>query len=292
MSRRTAVVPVLLLVIGGLIAIPAGVALAGEPADAYATADDVQTETDADISLEIDPGFGLKYAGEPFVIAVKVFNAGPAPVTGATAVLRLPAGLAVVSAGFSCVPDGTGSVCTIGPMSLPPAAGSTALVLLEASAAGDYPITGSVTADQPDPQPANNADSAVVTVLPSADLAVTIAESADPSRPGKAFTYTVTVTNDGPSPASAVRLTDGWSAAVSGGVELLSVAATQGRCVAVAASRIECDLGELAAGATAIVTVQLRPRGVGSVSDEARVTATEHDGDPADNLATETTTVR
>ena len=163
---------------------------------------------------------------------------------------------------------------------------------MSASVAGNHTISGSVTADQPDPQPANNVDSVTFTVMPGADVAVTLAESADPTDPGKALAYTATVTNHGPSPASAVRLTDEWSATVSGGVQLLTAGASQGQCTLTAAERIDCDLGELASGATATVTVRLRPRGVGSVTNHTQVTATEHDRDPTNNLATETTSVR
>lgn len=257
-----------------------------------------QTETttvtmpiDADIALELDAGAGPMYAGELFFISAGVFNSGPAPATGVTAVLRLPAGLSVIS-GASCIPDDAGSVCTIGPMELPASGGGIALLGMSASAAGIYTISGSVTADQPDPQPANNIDSVTFTVAPGADVAVTIAESADPTNPGRALTYTMTVINHGPSPAAAVSLTDEWSVAVSGGVTLLTVDASQGQCAVTAPSRIGCSLGGLAGGATATVTVRLQPRGVGSVTNQAHVTATEHDRDPTNNLATETTVVR
>ncbi|MFI7577417.1 hypothetical protein [Micromonospora sp. NPDC049497] len=261
--------------------------------------DNTQTETttvtmpvDADVSLNLDAGAGPRYAGEPFFISAGLFNFGPAPATGATTVLRLPTGLSVESSGASCIPDVAGAVCTIRPMDLPPTGGSVALLQMSASAAGDYTISGSLTADQPDPQPANNTDSVTFTVMPAADVAVTVVESADPTGPGQPLTYTVTATNHGPSPASAVSLTDRWSGAVSGGLTLLTVGASQGQCVLIAPDRINCELGQLASGATAAVTIRLRPRGVGSVTNQAQVTATEHDRDPANNLATKTTLVR
>jgi uncharacterized repeat protein (TIGR01451 family) len=255
----------------------------------------IQTESttvtaEADVSLQLGEVFGVVYAGQPFFLWVQQFNAGPSPATGVTTTLRIPAGLAVVSGG-SCIPDGGGSVCTVGPSALPPLTGSIALLQIAAGAAGEYAISGSVVADQPDPLPANNADSVTFTVTAAADLAVGVAESADPSGAGKPLTYTMTVTNRGPSPASAVSLADEWSAALSGGVELLSVGTSQGACTITASSRFGCDLGMLSGGATATVMLRLRPRGVGTLTNRADVTAVEHDPDPANNVASESTVI-
>ena len=152
-------------------------------------------------------------------------------------------------------------------------------------------MLGSVTSDQPDPVVSNNADSTVVNASPAADLSVQIAESADPATPGQALTYTVTITNLGPSPASAVTLADTWSTTVPGGVQLLSFGATQGQCAQTVDRSIDCQLGELASGATATVTIRLRPRGVGSVSDHAQVSAAEFDPDTTNNADSETTRI-
>jgi uncharacterized repeat protein (TIGR01451 family) len=254
-----------------------------------------QTETttvisEADVALDLGSVFGVVYAGQRFFLSVRMSNAGPSPATGVTVTLRLPAALSVAS-GASCTPDGAGSVCTIGSNALPPSAGSVALIEMSASAAGDHTITGSVVADQPDPQPANNADSVTVTVTPAADVAVAVAESADPTAAGKPLTYTVTVTNHGPSPASAVSVTDEWSAAVSGGVTLLSIGTSQGQCTVTAPGQFRCEFGVLTAGDQASVTLRLRPQGVGSVTNRAEVTVAEHDPDPTNNAVTETTVV-
>ncbi len=259
------------------------------------SSNNIQTETttvtaEADVSLQLGDVFGVVYAGQPFFVTAQMSNAGPSPATGVTTTLRLPAGLAVVS-GASCLPDGAGSVCTVGPTALPPSTGSVALLQIAADAAGEYAISGSVVADQPDPLPANNVDSVTFTVTAAADLAVAVAESADPSGAGRPLTYTVTVTNRGPSPASAVSLADEWSAALSGGVDLLSVGTSQGACTVTASSRFGCDLGVLPGGATATVMLRLRPRGVGTLTNRADVTAAEHDPNPANNVASESTVI-
>ncbi|HJU97999.1 MAG TPA: hypothetical protein VJ644_08490, partial [Jiangellaceae bacterium] len=90
---------------------------------------------------------------------------------------------------------------------------------------------------------------------------------------------------------SAVLLTNTWSTAVRGGVQLLSFGAGQGQCVLTGETTIDCQLGGLASGATATVTVRLRPRGVGSITDQAQVSAAEFDPETADNADSETTRV-
>jgi len=116
-------------------------------------------------------------------------------------------------------------------------------------------------------------------------------DSTDTATPGSAITYTVTVTNHGPSPASAVTLTDTWSTTARGGVQLLSFAAAQGQCALTSNQRIDCQLGGLASGASTTVTVTLRALGTGSVTDQAQVSAAEFDPDTANNTGAETTTV-
>ncbi|WP_161557749.1 DUF11 domain-containing protein [Micromonospora sicca] len=261
-----------------------------DPSDNARTATTtVTTPTEADVALQLSGPYGPVHAGTSFFISAQMSNAGPATATGVAARLRIPAGLSIDSSA-SCVPDGSDSVCTFGPTELPPSTGAIAPIAVTASASGTHTISGSIGADQPDPQPANNAASVTVTVLPAADLAVTIGESADPTPPGRPLTYTVTVSNQGASP-SAAHLAQEWSATVSGGLTLLAVQASQGACGSATAGRVECDLGTLAGGATATVVVELRPQGLGTVTSQARVTGTEYDGNPTNDLASETTVV-
>ncbi len=190
-----------------------------------------------------------------------------------------------------CTDTGSGLSCTYSLGSLPAGRGIGEIIGVSASGAGSYTVQGSVAADQPDPVLSNNSDSTLVTVTPAADLSAQIAGPAGPAAPGSAITYTVTVTNNGPSPASAVVLADSWSTTVAGGVQLLSFATTQGQCALTNDQRIDCQLGGLANDATTTVTVTLRARGTGSVTDQAQVSAAEFDPNTADNADSETTTV-
>jgi uncharacterized repeat protein (TIGR01451 family) len=247
--------------------------------------------TEAEVSIDL-PTSVEGYAGQNFIwLSVEVRNGGPASATGLTVTLQFPSGLSQGYGGGVCTDTGSGQSCTYAiPGSVPAGSGVVDLIGVAASAAGSYTVSGSVTADQPDPVLSDNSDSTLVTVTPAADVSAQIADSTDPATPGTAIAYTVTVTNHGPSPASAVALTDSWSATVSGGVQLLSFATTQGQC-ALTGNRIDCQLGGLASGATATVTVTVRPRGTGSITDQAQVSAAEFDPDTANNADSETTTV-
>ena len=68
--------------------------------------------------------------------------------------------------------------------------------------------TASASSDVADPNGANNSASDIDTVTRSADLSIAKTDSADPVIPGQAFTYTLTVTNAGPSNATALTVSD------------------------------------------------------------------------------------
>jgi uncharacterized repeat protein (TIGR01451 family) len=123
-----------------------------------------------------------------------------------------------------------------------------------------------------------------------ADLSVTKTDSPDPVVARSNLTYTVTVTNDGPATATGVTLVDRLPDAV-----FVSATSSQGTCVRQGKGRrdgdLVCDLGTLAPGASATVTIVVTPSRDGTITNTATVRANEPDADRADNTATETTTV-
>ena len=244
--------------------------------------------TAADVSINL-PDSVRGHAGQPIQFGFDVQNAGPATATGVTATLRFPAG--VTPSRGTCTDTGSGLSCSYSLGSFLPHTASISLLMLTVSAAGSYTVHGSVTSDQPDPVTTNNVDTASVSVQPAADLSVHVADSSDPALPGLALTYTATITNRGPSPALAVDLTDTWDTTVGGGVALLSVRSSQGQCSPTSGASIGCQLGELASGAVATVTVSLRPQGTGTVTATASVSAPEFDPDGTNNTDSETTQV-
>jgi uncharacterized repeat protein (TIGR01451 family) len=101
--------------------------------------------------------------------------------------------------------------CNLG--SLANAASATITVVGTADASGSISNQVSVSADEADPDPADNTASETTAVNPSADLSITKSDDADPVAVGATVTYTLTVTNDGPDTANNVTVTDSFSGA-------------------------------------------------------------------------------
>jgi uncharacterized delta-60 repeat protein/uncharacterized repeat protein (TIGR01451 family) len=145
-----------------------------------------------------------------------------------------------------------------------------------------------VTAEYPgDATHAGSTSNTVMQVVNAvADLSISKADSPDPVNNGQTLTYTLSVANAGPDPASGVVVTDSLPATVTFG----SASASQGTCTQ-ASGMVSCALGSMASGGTATVTITVTPTASGTITNTATVFGNETDPDPADNTDTETTTV-
>src|SRR5207244_8259436 len=93
--------------------------------------------------------------------------------------------------------------------SLPPGAAPPITIVVTApSEGGTITNTATVSAATSDPNPANNTATASTTVIASADLSITKSDAPDPVPPGATLTYTLVDTNNGPSTAAKVTVTD------------------------------------------------------------------------------------
>ena len=101
--------------------------------------------------------------------------------------------------------------------------------------------------------------------------------------PGRVFvgqdvTYTILVTNDGPNIATGVIVTDTLPA----GAAFVTAGTTQGT-VSESGGVVTATLGELASGATATVTITVRPTAAGTLSNIASVAGQQPDPNPGNN---------
>lgn len=119
-----------------------------------------------------------------------------------------------------------------------------------------------------------------------ADLSLGKADSPDPVGVGQTLTYTLTARNGGSSDATGVRVVDDLPA----GVTFVSADASQGTCTR-AGNQVTCELGNLANGASATVTIKVTPQSEGTLTNTARVSGTESDPDGSNNQATQETRV-
>jgi len=149
---------------------------------------------------------------------------------------------------------------------------------------------GTITGLRFDPSP-GNASRAHVDIVsitsepPSSDLAISKTDSADPVTVGNLLTYTITVTNNGPSTATGVTMTD----ALPGTLTFVSATPSQGSCTT--RGTIRCDLGILVTGDSATVTIVVVPTQPGDINNTAAVSADEPDPDTSNNSATQVTTI-
>ena len=107
-------------------------------------------------------------------------------------------------------------------------------------------------------------DTFVRDMRPAADLAVSIEDSPDPVLERGQVTYTVTVDNLGPGQAPNTRLVDALPASPT----FVSATASQGSCVRDVTSKsggvLTCELGTIAAGGQATVTIVVATRRAGA----------------------------
>ncbi len=119
-----------------------------------------------------------------------------------------------------------------------------------------------------------------------ANVVVTKTDSADPVNVGSTFTYTVTVRNEGPDPATNLMMTDTLPA----GVAFVSGTSTRGNC-AQNMGTITCTVASLPVSATLVLTANVVALQTGTLSNTARAQADELDAFPLNNSDTETTMI-
>jgi uncharacterized repeat protein (TIGR01451 family) len=121
-----------------------------------------------------------------------------------------------------------------------------------------------------------------------ADISVTKTDSPDPAHVGQNLTYTITVANGGPATATGVAVNDALPKNAGFG----SATSSQGTCTLKPQKRlVTCALGSLAGGASARVTIVVKPTSKGTITNTATASANQADPNTADNSATATTTV-
>jgi uncharacterized repeat protein (TIGR01451 family) len=222
---------------------------------------------------------GSVTAGTDMTWRLTVSNAGPSDYLANVQLAdTLPAGLTFVTASGASCSEAAGVVACAVASSL--AAGATRVVDIvthvdAAQAVGTVTNTATVSgtdAANGDPSPSNNTDSAPVNVVRSTTLrAAKVMTSPMPVVAGTPVTFQVTVTNDGPSTATGVVVSDPMPA---GFVATSANPATD--CI-LASGTVTCALGTLAVGASRIVTISATPDAglaAGSFTNTAHVSST------------------
>ena len=258
---------------------------AGAPNDAT-----VDTVVGRAADLQIDKtASGPFIAGTTVLFDLAIQNNGASDATNLVITDALPAGTtfdpALSSSGCALV--GGDVECSISGLAAGASTSVTIAVELPATLADGATLsnTADVSADETDPVPANNEDDVDFTVERIADLGVIKSVSPDTVAAGSNLTFTIDVTNEGPSEATGVTVTDTLPA----GVTLVSAPGCSG------SATLSCTVGTLAPGATAQFTVVVAvPAGAADgidLTNTADVAGNETDPEPTNNSSRATATV-
>lgn len=106
-----------------------------------------------------------------------------------------------------------------------------------------------------DPVAGNNNILISSTVRRQADVSVGVVATPDPSGTNNPLTYTVTVTNFGPDPATNIQVVDNFQNSSPNIYTPTTITPSQGSCNAPTASSVTCPLGTIASGGTATVVL-------------------------------------
>ncbi len=248
----------------------------------------------ADVIVEKSASPSPVVAGETLTYTLVVSNAGPSDAQNVvlTDVLPVELTLAGCSAtGASCIVAGN-SITVEWPalaLNAQQRITLTAQVSSEVLAGASITNTAYVTSSTPDPNAGNNVDDEITPVEARADLSIVkIAEPASVIA-GETLTYTLVVSNAGPSAAQPVTITDQLPA------ELTFVSCTSNGACANAGNSITITFAALAVGEAQTITL-VTTVGIGVLSgtlinNTAAITSTTPDPNPIDNTDDVTTPV-
>ena len=268
-----------------------------DPDLANNTATDTDTLTpEADLSVTKTDGQTAAVPGEAVTYTIVVSSAGPSSVSGATVTDTLPASLqsatwtCSASAGSSCTASGSGSINDTVDLLANGSATYTLTATVSAGATGTLANTATVASlGASDPDLANNTATDTDTLTPEADLSVTKSDGQTAAVPGQAVTYTIVVSNTGPSSVTAATVTDTLPASLQSATWTCSASAGSS-CTASGSGSINDTVDVLAGGsATYTLTATVSAGATGTLVNTATVvSAGVSDPDLANNTATDT----
>ncbi|HEX9756175.1 MAG TPA: hypothetical protein VGB26_00070 [Nitrospiria bacterium] len=228
-------------------------------------------------------------AGTQLTYTVTVTNNGPDNGTNVILTDTLTPGLTFISATpsqGSCSETGGVVTCPLG--NLANGLSATVTIVGIPTTDGSITNTATVSGNEGDPNSGNNSVSEITTVNPaSSDLSIIKTDSPDPVLVGQNLVYTLTATNNGPSIANGITVTDTLDSSVT----FLSATPTQGSCFE-SGGTVTCSLGTLSNGSGAAITILVQPTLEGSISNSASVTANENDPNGTNNSDSEITNVK
>ncbi|HEV3117775.1 MAG TPA: DUF11 domain-containing protein, partial [Gemmataceae bacterium] len=295
-------------------------AASGSTISNTATASSTTTETGTDHTSTVNSSVaasadltvaktapGIVTAGTDLTYTITLNNNGPSDAQNVVVSDVLPANTSFVSethpAGFTSATNNVGGVVTVTestPTFTFGAAATFTIVVHVSSGAPQNSVisnTAQVTSTTPNPNPADSTSTAATTVTTVADMAIVKTGPATVTA-GTNLTYTLSVTNNGPSDAQNVSITD----VIPGNTTFVSETQTGGPTTYVLSTpptggtgTITDTAATVAAGAndTFVIVLQVSPSAPdgSTINNTASVGSTTADSNPQNNASTTATTV-
>jgi uncharacterized repeat protein (TIGR01451 family) len=246
-----------------------------------------------DLVVTITPSASSANPDSEFDYVVEVTNNGPSEATGVVLLDTLPTG---VSYGSATSPQGWLPTYANGVVSLPIATlgvgGTTTMTIVTTPTASPGSMlvdSASASGQQTDPDMTDNSASVSTPMVGVSDLGIAAAPQPAEVYVGQDVTYTLTVSNQGPNDEPDAVVT----CPLPSDVAFASASYEAGWSPTLALGMLTADLGPLASGATAVVTIVLVPQAaaVGTFTTSFSIQGQNADLVPANNTAFATMTV-
>ncbi|QDT07547.1 hypothetical protein K227x_59750 [Rubripirellula lacrimiformis] len=260
-----------------------------------ANEDDIATATiqaqQIDLSLSLAVNDTAPNVGDEITFVITVDNAGPSDATGVRVTDVLPAGLTLVDSTPSQGSFNTSSgVWSVGNVSITTQPTLQLVVRVDQVLTDTINVAEITAADQPDTDstPGNNDidedDQDSVTIsTPVADLSLVQTVTNDTPNVGDQVTFEILLTNDGPSPATSVQVSDLLPDAVRFDSTTLSAGTYD-------ADTGIWDIGSVGSGETVSLGINVTITGQGTQTNTARVSQSDQfdpDSTPGNNVEAE-----
>jgi uncharacterized repeat protein (TIGR01451 family) len=209
---------------------------------------------------------------EPLTYTLLITNNGPSMATNVVVTDVLPVGMSLIGQSSDCV-GVLVIVCNVGDLAMGGTAAFT--VTVTPTATGIFTNTAVVLGNESDMDMSNNAAEVGTAVLPVIDLVIEKTGSSDWLYVGHILTYSLSISNSGPSPATGVIVTDNLPA----NVVILGMSED---CMP-AIDDIVCGIGDMTVGETAVFTITVTPTTTGVLTNTAVVQGHEADANEINN---------
>lgn len=234
-----------------------------------------------DLQVSMHGSSDTLYAGEQITYTIAISNTSSIDAPGVVLTDTLPVGVSFVSANPSQGNCTSEVICDLGTI----AASSDVQITIVANTTMDGNPSNTAVVDSLgyDWNYDDNTDYVETTVLPSADLAVTLQGYPDAVLPAGTLTYIITVSNQGPSAANSVQVVETLPSGVAYQNSSPNICTPNG-------GNVTCQLSSpLASGAETQINISTKVQSstTGFLYSNASVNSGTHEPNPANNNSME-----